>query len=1083
MKRTLCLHKLLAVMLLFLISFHLYSCGNGGLKTVSTPSPIANQITAFSDSSEEELKLQAGNIAEPIDPLELGRELAVSTAGNPEFSLFLQDNRNNLIDNAPFRLEISITLTGDLSVGIVTTSDMEGLPSLLGYLRYASDKLHVEEVNWNEYVYSADEAILFSAIIPKHLALAVEPIGDVHLKPIEAGTRILEVIFSNSSENARKAVSLAPRGANNKVIPELNWIGGRLALNFEGRNMGDYNLDGAVSIADVSILAQRFHKRRTEPNWDARDNVVDGNGNGAIEIGDVKVIADNFFSRLSGYDIDFAFVPVDSPEPKAFERIVNTQDSSKPTVEFVIPPPTSGWPTFNFELPDRGFGTYYVKVIPVGKTLDDRGIESDVVSAERINIPPLPPSNFHFTSFTKNSVSLAWAVSSETDVVGYHIYFTDDPNADSLEELTKANSEIIPRFTTTFEVTNLTTNTTYYFFIASEDANGLLSEEARILATRISVEVLDLPPAPPANFRVSETTYTSVSLAWDESQESDVVGYNIYYTTVADAQLSQYQLANPSLIPVATIGFTLEPLTEFTTYYFVISAVDEGGHESLEPDILATRVQALTVVLPIAVAKILEKEQYGQIYEDYPLTFSAEDSYSPAGARLVEFTWDFGDGSPIETIPASGTAHHIYPAPSLGYNVTLTVKDEYGVESSTIIQTGTINQLTEQRILLVWNINSPNVDGVIKDYYGSPYTGRGIPAEFVLGLPLSMNEEISRSEYDNSIRMPIQDYLNNTIVQTPQGQRALRNVIHYIVTTKDVPLKISGANNAAVDSELTLLFETYDLANGIYNPFYGWESSDHFDKGNMAKSQRWQPFSFTAREPDWLPAFGWDGTDTATIDYLVTRLTAYTLEETLAMIDRSLNAYSGNEYYIILDDQFKDYDRMNDPPWPNIWPQDKSATTVLTNLGYHVYSDTTHQGDLITAAFLGDPSISNNVLGYCSHGVHSDFDGFYILEDLQFGYLPGALFMSYESFNGTTFKSPPTNPGRHGQVADWIRMGGTGGIGNVYEPYSFAVGDESIMFAEYLGGRNLAESAYKGIMAISWMEVVVGDPLTTVNIQ
>jgi hypothetical protein len=62
-------------------------------------------------------------------------------------------------------------------------------------------------------------------------------------------------------------------------------------------------------------------------------------------------------------------------------------------------------------------------------------------------------------------------------------------------------------------------------------------------------------------------------------------------------------------------------------------------------------------------------------------------------------------------------------------------------------------------------------------------------------------------------------------------------------------------------------------------------------------------------------------------------------------------------------------------------------------------------------------------------------------------------------------------------------MGGTGGIGNVYEPYSDACGDESIIFAEYVHcGRNLAEALYKGLRRVSWVEVVIGDPLCKLNV-
>ncbi len=56
---------------------------------------------------------------------------------------------------------------------------------------------------------------------------------------------------------------------------------------------------------------------------------------------------------------------------------------------------------------------------------------------------------------------------------------------------------------------------------------------------------------------------------------------------------------------------------------------------------------------------------------------------------------------------------------------------------------------------------------------------------------------------------------------------------------------------------------------------------------------------------------------------------------------------------------------------------------------------------------------TNTVIGYAGWGVnHSDGSypsgGNYILNDLLFTYLPGACFMSYESFNGRTFT--PTNP-------------------------------------------------------------------------
>ncbi len=55
-------------------------------------------------------------------------------------------------------------------------------------------------------------------------------------------------------------------------------------------------------------------------------------------------------------------------------------------------------------------------------------------------------------------------------------------------------------------------------------------------------------------------------------------------------------------------------------------------------------------------------------------------------------------------------------------------------------------------------------------------------------------------------------------------------------------------------------------------------------------------------------------------------------------------------------------------------------------------------------------------------------------------------------------------------------------MGDLYETYADAVGDKSAIFPEYLGVRNLAEALYKCLRYASWMEVVVGDPLRTVNV-
>ena len=62
-------------------------------------------------------------------------------------------------------------------------------------------------------------------------------------------------------------------------------------------------------------------------------------------------------------------------------------------------------------------------------------------------------------------------------------------------------------------------------------------------------------------------------------------------------------------------------------------------------------------------------------------------------------------------------------------------------------------------------------------------------------------------------------------------------------------------------------------------------------------------------------------------------------------------------------------------------------------------------------------------------------------------------------------------------TADFIHEGATGASGHVYEPYLALTPRPDFLLPAYLSGRNLAESFYLAIPALSWQNIVVGDPL------
>ncbi len=133
----------------------------------------------------------------------------------------------------------------------------------------------------------------------------------------------------------------------------------------------------------------------------------------------------------------------------------------------------------------------------------------------------------------------------------------------------------------------------------------------------------------------------------------------------------------------------------------------------------------------------------------------------------------------------------------------------------------------------------------------------------------------------------------------------------------------------------------------------------------------------------------------------------------------------------------------------------------------------------------------DNVIGYASWGSNDPqrlVDG---KRFLGFKWLPGAIATEFVSTDGRTFEEPPddwrpapwTDKKRwfggapQTLTGDFLREGATGASGHVDEPYLDAVPEPQYVFPAYAAGRNLAESFYLGIPYLSWMNIVVGDPL------
>jgi uncharacterized protein (TIGR03790 family) len=343
---------------------------------------------------------------------------------------------------------------------------------------------------------------------------------------------------------------------------------------------------------------------------------------------------------------------------------------------------------------------------------------------------------------------------------------------------------------------------------------------------------------------------------------------------------------------------------------------------------------------------------------------------------------------------------------------------------------------TPDNVLVVVNQASP-LSKQIGEYYAAR---RHIPAVNICRIDTQPDEELARDVFDNQVAQPIGSYL--------RSHRLMEQIL-YIVTTAGVPLKIRGnlglaGEAASVDSELTLLYSElhghpHSTPGGIANPFF---------------TKIYSQF----RHPDF-PI------------YLVTRLAGFDFEDVKGAIDRGLGARNRGKFVIDL--------KAGDNTQGNRWlleaaqglPRDR---VVLNRSASVVYGET-------------------DVIGYASWGSN---DPDRKQRHLGFRWLPGAIMTEYVSTNGRTFARPPdtwnlgaswSNPkglfagSPQTLTADYIHDGVTGASGHVYEPYLQMTPRPNILLPVYSRGRNLAESYYLAIPELSWMNIVVGDPLCSLG--
>ncbi len=328
---------------------------------------------------------------------------------------------------------------------------------------------------------------------------------------------------------------------------------------------------------------------------------------------------------------------------------------------------------------------------------------------------------------------------------------------------------------------------------------------------------------------------------------------------------------------------------------------------------------------------------------------------------------------------------------------------------------------------------------------------RTLPRENIVGLPMPESGEISRQQFNETIRDPLRKLFDDRgwwkrakvgdgPVQPTERTRSVlvtvRGVPYQIARTPDTiaPNQLSKrpfaanpeGNDSSVDSELSLLgVEDYPIAGQVRNPYFRQDES-----------------VLDAPDPSFLVVGRLDGPSFQLCQRLV--------DDAVAVEKKGLWGMA----YLDLARKGKGYE-LGDQWIENIARMNRQAG-IPTVIDRH--SDT----------FVTNYPMSDAALYFGWYAHHRN--GPLLNEDFRFK--RGAVAVHLHSYSAFELR----NPNRR-WCGPLLASGATATVGNVYEPFLALTHHFDILYQRLLQGYTIGEAAHMALPTLSWQAVLLGDPL------
>lgn len=328
---------------------------------------------------------------------------------------------------------------------------------------------------------------------------------------------------------------------------------------------------------------------------------------------------------------------------------------------------------------------------------------------------------------------------------------------------------------------------------------------------------------------------------------------------------------------------------------------------------------------------------------------------------------------------------------------------------------------------------------------------RGVPAANVIALPMSLDETIGWPEFVRTVWTPLLDRLvtEKWIDAIPMNAHDVvgrrKYAVHHhrieaLVLCRGVPLRVEHdaalyapvapytsraefrTNSGALDAELSLLPQpNYPINAFVPNPLFQNSRPLEGELDQVVK---------------------------------VARLDAPSLEDAFAMVDQAIAVERSGlmgRAYIDLSDR---------DPIGNAWLE--TAAKIVDELGFDLAIDRA-SGTFPPTARLDAPAL---YFGWYAARIEGG------LAVPGFRFAPGAIALHIHSYSATTLRSESS-----GWTGPLAARGAAGAFGNVNEPYLQWTHRPDLLLRALARGATLVEASYQAFQALSWQQVVIGDPL------